>query len=395
MQAHGVLSLQEAIQHKDQQLNEAYQVSLEAEMRAHAQEAAIGALETDNHLLSAKSCEYQESASYYKSQWENVSVELEVSQQNLLLARDQIQSQQQTIHALNNELLRVAPDSPRKVRKRVHDDDDSKEELKEELAEQQKKYDRLQRECGKYQKDLSEFDRLRTRARDLEGQNRFLSEKVGSLTHGLLDLESQISAYVRDLDLLRSQNTRLLATAPSKTPQKPSAYRLRTPIKTPTKQRHFSPMSPMSPTTPPWTPIKGDDGTDADSSSNVNALTESDLFAFRAFEEQLDAIDEASDEDTHYGAESLHTSLIVQHHLDHGEWMRHSREEADRVFEADGIGEHSLFPQFFHIDDDAASLPSLEGSMTGSLASKASSMNTEDLNGSLLDRIKQTVNNFF
>jgi len=123
----------------------------------------------------------------------------------------------------------------------------------------------------------------------------------------------------------------------------------------------------------------------------VNALTESDLFAFRAFEEQLDAIDEASDEDTHYGAESLHTSLIVQRHLDHDEWMRHSREDADRLFEADGIGEHSLF----HIDDDAASLPSLEGSMTGSLASKASSMNTEDLNGSLLDRIKQTVNNFF
>merc|ERR1712244_136654 len=123
------------------------------------------------------------------------------------------------IHALNNELLRVAPDSPRKKRRRVHSDDydiddDSKEELKEELAEQQKKYERLQRECGKYQKDLSELDRLRTRARDVEGQNRFLSEKVSSLTHGMLDLEAQISAYVRDLDVLRSQNTRLLATAP-------------------------------------------------------------------------------------------------------------------------------------------------------------------------------------
>jgi len=366
MQAHGVLSLQEAIQHKDQQLNEAYQASLKAEMRAHAQEAAIGALETENHLLSAKNREYQETASYHKAQWEQASAELEVSQQNLRLAKDQIDSREQAIHALNDELLRVAPNTPRKGRRRVFDDD-SKENLQEELAEQQKKYDRLQRECGKYQSDLSELDRLRRHSRDIEGQNRFLTEKVGTLTHAIVDLESQISTYVRDLDQLRSQNTKLLATAPSKTPQKPSTPRLRTPIKTPNKmrQRRGSPilMSPLSPLTP---------------KSKSSEITESDLFAFRAFEEQLDAIDETCDEDPQYGDESLHTSMsyIVRHHLDHEEWMRH-QETTD--------SEHS------QIDDDAASQPSVEGS----IESKASTLDTSELNASFLDRLRQAVNNIF
>lgn len=375
MQAHGVLSLQEAIQQKDQQLNEAYQVSLEAEMRSHAQEAAIGALETENHLLSAKNREYQESANYYKTQWENASAELEASEQNLLLAKDQIESQEQAIHALNSELLRVAPNSPRKQRRRIHDDD-SKEELQEELAEQQKKYDRLQRECGKYQNDLSELARLKTRVCDLEGRDRWSSERISALRNVILDLESQISAYVRDLDLLRSQNTTLMTTATSKTPQRPSAaiQRLRTPSKTPEQQRRALMQCMDGPLTPSKTPVKA---------AQQQQQDDADLFAFREFQKQLDAIDEASDEESLCGDESLHTSLIVQHHLDHDEWMASQ--------EPDGLEDHSLYPQFFHIDDDAASLPSLEGTVT----SMASSMDTQDLNRSLLDRVKQTLSAVF